>query len=49
MKFLYIALAILTLQANAEISITLSGGEWPPFVSEELKYYGVTPRLITDV
>ncbi len=49
MKLFYIVLTMLSIQANAELSITLSGGEWPPYVSEKLKYNGVTPRLITDV
>ncbi|WP_163830689.1 substrate-binding periplasmic protein [Spartinivicinus ruber] len=35
------------IQSNE--TITLVGGEWPPYVSESLKYLGITPRILTEV
>lgn len=34
-------------QATNKI-ITISSGEWPPFVSEKLKYHGVAARIISE-
>jgi polar amino acid transport system substrate-binding protein len=35
--------------ANAEEqTITISSGEWPPFISEHLKHYGVAARIISE-
>ena len=29
-------------------SIRITNGEWPPYMSENLKYYGVTSRIVTE-
>jgi len=32
----------------AEERISIAIGEWPPFISENLKHYGVVPRIVTE-
>ncbi len=32
----------------AEETIQLTNGEWPPWLSEELKYYGLASRIVTE-
>ncbi len=32
----------------AEDIIRISAGEWPPYISEDLKYYGVTMHIISE-
>lgn len=44
---LFFTIAVVSL--TAEEHIVLAGGEWPPYVSEDLNFYGITPRLISDV
>jgi len=36
------------INSNAEETIRLSSGEWPPYQSEHLKYFGVASRIITE-
>lgn len=33
---------------NAEEKIRIAVGEWPPFISEDLKHYGFAARIITE-
>lgn len=44
------AIAIaLPFMANADNkTISISTGEWPPFISEKLKHHGVAARIITE-
>lgn len=47
-------LAVLVLfsivaSAGAEETIRLASGEWPPYQSENLKYFGVASRIVTEV
>ncbi len=39
-------LAISPVGAKNSIKITI--GEWPPYLSKDLKYYGVVARIITE-
>jgi polar amino acid transport system substrate-binding protein len=40
---------ILSVIAHSENKIiTVSTGEWPPFISENLKYHGVAARIISE-
>jgi polar amino acid transport system substrate-binding protein len=49
-KILFTKLAlILSVSAlSADKSISISTGEWPPFISEKLKHYGVAARIISE-
>jgi polar amino acid transport system substrate-binding protein len=49
-KILLTALVLaLPAMANAkEQTITVAAGEWPPFISENLKYHGVAARIIEE-
>jgi len=49
---LFIALALVSIgsQANEQLRpLTISVGEWPPYLSNELKHNGVIAHLISDV
>ncbi|MCX4026908.1 transporter substrate-binding domain-containing protein [Endozoicomonas sp. SM1973] len=48
-KLLSLTLIIYASFTQANNTISLAGGEWPPYVSESLKYYGITPRILTEV
>lgn len=48
-KLVIIALSLNICFAQADETITLVGGEWPPYVSESLKYLGIAPRILTEV
>lgn len=39
--------AIATSEDNT-LPLTISTGEWPPFISENLKYHGVAARIVTE-
>jgi len=39
---------IIGVPAFANDMIRLTIGEWPPYISKDLKYYGVVPRIITE-
>ncbi len=32
----------------AEETIRLTNGEWPPYLSKNLKYYGISSRIVTE-
>lgn len=42
-----IALTLIT-SANAAEVITLTNGEWPPYLSEQAPGYGIASRIVTD-
>ncbi len=45
--FLFLYLCIFPSPVFAE-TIRLASGEWPPFCSQELKYFGMGSRIITE-
>jgi polar amino acid transport system substrate-binding protein len=38
----------LISKVAAEETIRITNGEWPPYLSEQLKFYGVASRIVTD-
>jgi polar amino acid transport system substrate-binding protein len=44
--FLYL-LSIVTTSFAAE-TLLLTNGEWPPYLSKNLKYYGSASRIVTE-
>ncbi|MGQ5524407.1 substrate-binding periplasmic protein [Chitinimonas sp. PSY-7] len=42
------AIALLLQSTVAARDITLTNGEWPPYLSEHLKYYGIASHIVTD-
>ena len=50
-KKILLTVLVLALPAMAnakEQTITVAAGEWPPFISENLKYHGVAARIISE-
>lgn len=48
---LFICIAVLITEAlpvRAAEKIRITNGEWPPYLSESLKYYGIASRIITE-
>jgi polar amino acid transport system substrate-binding protein len=43
-----ITLALPLIVHSENKTITVSTGEWPPFISENLKYHGVAARIISE-
>lgn len=39
---------LFACSGSAEEIVRLTNGEWPPYSSEKLKYYGVFSRVVTD-
>ncbi len=50
-KSIVIALAIIISTGSISLaaqSITIASGEWPPYQSEHLEYYGFASRIVTE-
>lgn len=49
-KQMLIVLFFLSISLNvyAQESIRLTNGEWPPYLSKDLKHYGVASRIVTE-
>ena len=49
-RSLFTALCMLSVAFNgfAEQTVSLTNGEFPPYLSENLKYYGVASRIIAE-
>lgn len=43
-----IALALPAMATSEDNTLTISTGEWPPFLSENLKHHGVAARIVTE-
>ncbi|PHV12859.1 substrate-binding periplasmic protein [Chitinimonas sp. BJB300] len=43
-----LAIVFLLQSFMAAADVTLTNGEWPPYLSEHLKYYGIASHIITD-
>lgn len=46
LKIVFLCFFFLSLNANETIRIT--NGEWPPFLSKDLKHFGVTSHVVTE-
>ncbi len=42
------AIALPTIASSKDRVIQVSTGEWPPFLSKNMKYYGVAARIISE-
>jgi polar amino acid transport system substrate-binding protein len=42
------SLILTTTLIQAEESVRITSGEWPPFLSEQLEHYGVGARIVTE-
>lgn len=38
----------ITSFSHADDTVKLTNGEWPPYLSENLKYYGLASRIVTE-
>lgn len=45
---LVLALFTVSYGAIAQETVRLTNGEWPPYQSEHLKYYGLASRIVTE-
>ena len=47
-SFLFLILWLLTPSSQAQDVITISSGEWPPYISQQLPHYGVTSQIVSE-
>ena len=47
-SFLFLSLWLLSPSSQAQDVITISSGEWPPYISQQLPHYGVTSQIVSE-
>ncbi|BBE32084.1 ABC transporter substrate-binding protein [Tepiditoga spiralis] len=47
-KIMILLILILNILIFSEKTIRITNGEWTPYLSKKLKYYGVASRIVTD-